>query len=121
MLLPGDLRVVCRVVTTIGRILFHWIMHTLDHAAIDRESAQGGEKTFRGTIRRIDPLGVAPFSDDVTMANDDPVGLAAHLRQWPKHAAKRLDLRGKVPRDRAGLCLRISDRLLKQRAVHPNF
>src|ERR1700686_2528881 len=101
MLLPGDLRIVWRVVTAIRRVLLHWIMHALDHAAIDGQSAQRGEKTFRDAVSRIDPVCIAPFGKDVAMANDYPIGLAAHFRQRPKHAAKRLDLRGKVRRDRA--------------------
>ena len=115
---PGDLLIVRRVITAISGVLFHRIMHALDHSAINGQTAQRGKKALRDAVSRIDPLCVAPFSHDVAMTNDDPIGVTAHLWQSAEHTAKGFDLRGKVRRDRAGLRLGISHRLLKQRGIH---
>src|SRR5207248_1293870 len=96
VVLPGDLRVVRRVVTAVADGLADRVLDALDEAAVDGQTEEGGQVTFGDAVGRIDGPRVAELGDDVAVAKDEAVDGRPRLGDRAERPAEGRLLGGEV-------------------------
>jgi hypothetical protein len=68
------------------------IVDVFDEALVERETAGGGEETFRHAVHGVVGFGVAECCNDIAVAEDDAIGGRAPFRQGAENDAEGADL-----------------------------
>jgi hypothetical protein len=120
-MLPGDLCILCRVVSAIVNGVRDGILDPLNQTAIHSETEDRGEITLGNAISRIDARRVSKLGNDVAMANDDSIGISVFGGHGSQLTSEHSQLVRKVFRPRASLCPGPLHRSLHGGFIHPNF
>ena len=117
-MLPRDRGVLFRIVPAVGDVLAHGILNVLDHAAIDRQAENCREIALGHAVCRVDTIRLAELRNDIPVADDDAVHIAAVLGHRADQPAEEAHLIRQVLRPIGLLRFRERDGFCEKLLVH---
>src|SRR5271156_3602301 len=86
--MPSDLVIMRRVEPAIVDGAAHWLVHIADQAAVEGEAGEDRQITLGDAESLVDLPRIAPFRDDMSAAQKQPVRPAARPHR-PQHRVPR--------------------------------
>ncbi len=90
-----------------AHVVDHAVVHVADEVLVVGNAGNGGEECLGDGVRHVDSARVAPFGDDVTVADDDAIGRRMRCQRTERIAIRPRELQ----RDGEALIALVDDAL----------